>query len=73
MNRGAVAGVAADVRSGSKADVTLLNFDVRFAPESGHSPTRSGCLLWAKSGLMHRNKNRYSTHRFGAAKNLSFT
>jgi hypothetical protein len=24
---------------GSKADVTLLNFDVRFAPESGHSPT----------------------------------
>jgi hypothetical protein len=32
-----------------KADVTLLNFDVRFTPESGHSPTRSGCLLWAKS------------------------
>jgi hypothetical protein len=31
---------------GSKADVTLLNFDVRFTPESGHSPTRSGCLLW---------------------------
>jgi len=36
---------------GSKADVTLLNFDVRFTPESGHSPTRSGCLLWAKNGL----------------------
>jgi hypothetical protein len=36
-----------DVRFGSKADVTLLNFDVRFTPESGHSPTRSGCLLWA--------------------------
>jgi hypothetical protein len=34
-------------RLGSKADVTLLNFDVRFTPESGHSPTRSGCLLWA--------------------------
>jgi hypothetical protein len=32
---------------GSKADMTLLNFDVRFTPESGHSPTRSGCLLWA--------------------------
>jgi hypothetical protein len=32
---------------GSKADVTLLNFDVRFTPESGHSPTRSGCLLRA--------------------------
>jgi hypothetical protein len=41
----------ADVRRfGSKADVTLLNFDVRFTPESGHSPTRSGCLLWAKLG-----------------------
>jgi hypothetical protein len=26
----------ADVRCGSKADVTLLNFDVRFTPESGH-------------------------------------
>jgi hypothetical protein len=25
-----------DVRFGSKADVTLLNFDVRFTPESGH-------------------------------------
>jgi predicted amidohydrolase YtcJ len=36
-----------DVRFGSKADVTLLNFDVRFTPESGHSPTRSRCLVWA--------------------------
>ena len=26
----------ADVRFGSKADVTLSNFDVRFTPESGH-------------------------------------
>jgi hypothetical protein len=25
-----------DVRFGSKADVTLLNFDVRYSPESGH-------------------------------------
>jgi hypothetical protein len=25
------------VRFGSKADVTLLNYDVRFTPESGHS------------------------------------
>ena len=33
-----------------EADVTLLNFDVRFAPVSGHSPTRSRCLLWAISG-----------------------
>jgi hypothetical protein len=30
-----------DVRFGSKADVTLLNFDVRFTPESGHSAARS--------------------------------
>jgi hypothetical protein len=27
----------ARVRFGSKADVTVLNFDVRFTPESGHS------------------------------------
>jgi hypothetical protein len=27
-----------DVRFGSKPDVTLLNFDVRFTPESGHGP-----------------------------------
>ena len=38
-----------NVSYGSKPDVTLLNFDVRFTPESGHSPTRSGCLLWARS------------------------
>jgi hypothetical protein len=37
------------VRFGSQADVTLLNFEVRFTLESGHSPTRSGCLLWANS------------------------
>jgi hypothetical protein len=30
--------VARYVRFGSKADVTLLNFDVRFIPEGGHSP-----------------------------------
>ena len=28
---------AVHVADGSKADVTLLNFDVRFTPESGHS------------------------------------
>jgi hypothetical protein len=28
---------ALDFRCGSKADVTLLNFDVRFTPNSGHS------------------------------------
>jgi phage terminase large subunit-like protein len=36
--------------------VTLLNFDVRFTPESVNSPTRSGCLLWAITGLMHCSK-----------------
>ena len=35
---------------GSKADVTLSNFDVRFTPKSGHSPTPSGCPLWANNG-----------------------
>src|SRR6202030_3323773 len=42
--------IGKNVRFGSKADVTLLNFDARFTPESGHSPTRSGCLLRAISG-----------------------
>jgi hypothetical protein len=31
---------AANVRFGSKADVTLLNLDVRFTPESGHGSAR---------------------------------
>jgi hypothetical protein len=35
----------ADVRFGSKADVTLSNFDVRFSAESGHSLRRSECPL----------------------------
>jgi hypothetical protein len=38
---------AANVRNGSKADVTLLNFDVRFAPNSGHWLSVSGCPLCA--------------------------
>jgi hypothetical protein len=45
-----------DVRDGSKADIALGPRHVRFTPESGHSPTRSGCLLWAISGLMHCSK-----------------
>ena len=36
-------------RFGSKADVTLLNFDVRFTPNSGHPSAQSKCPLWAKS------------------------
>jgi hypothetical protein len=39
MNRGAVAGVAADVRSGSLADIADALPDVRFSLKSGHSLT----------------------------------
>jgi hypothetical protein len=39
----------ADVRFGSKADVTLLNFDVRFTPKSGHGRAALGCPLCANS------------------------
>jgi hypothetical protein len=34
---------------GSKADRTLLNFNVRFTPESGHHRARSAFPLWATS------------------------
>jgi len=44
----------ADVRYGSQADMAQSNSDVCFASESGHSPTRSGCLLWARSGHQRR-------------------
>ena len=30
--------------------------NVRFAPESGHVRCKGGCLLRAKSGLMHHSK-----------------
>jgi len=46
-----------DVRFGSKADVTLLNFDVRFTPESGHSSRQSECPLCAISRHMQCSKN----------------
>jgi hypothetical protein len=36
---------ANDVRFGSKADMAAHSSDVRFTPESGHSPAQSGCLL----------------------------
>jgi hypothetical protein len=48
--------MAPDVRFGSKADVTLLNFDVCFTPESGHSVAHEACPLGAISGLMHCSK-----------------
>jgi hypothetical protein len=50
MNRGAVAGVAADVRSGSLADIAAAVANVGFTPESGHHPKPSSCSLSAKSG-----------------------
>ena len=50
-----------DVRVWSKADVTLLNFDVCFTPKSRHSTALSRCPLWAKLRHMHRSKRlRYS-------------
>jgi hypothetical protein len=48
----------AHVRSGSKADVTPLNFDVRFTPNSGHSVAIFAHPLWAKLG--HRRSGRSS-------------
>jgi hypothetical protein len=40
-------GKAANVRFGSKADMTPFKRDVRFTPESGHFGRRSACLLCA--------------------------
>jgi hypothetical protein len=45
----------AHVRFGSKADVTPLNFDVRFTPKSGRPSAQSKCPLWAKTRLMRRS------------------
>jgi hypothetical protein len=54
-----------NVRFGSKADMTLLNFDVRFTLESGHSIVVAGCPLWANNGLMHRSKRLLFDHLVG--------
>jgi hypothetical protein len=48
---------AANVADGSKADVTLLNFDVCFTPESRHRLSALECPLWVISRLMHRSKD----------------
>jgi hypothetical protein len=37
-----------NVAFGSKADVTLLNFDVRFTPESGHPSATAMSALGQK-------------------------
>ena len=36
-----------------------MNRHVRFTPESGHVQCKRLCLLWAKSGLMHRSKQHF--------------
>jgi hypothetical protein len=52
-----------EVRSGSKADVTLLNFDVRFTPESGHCGQLLACPLVPKAD-MHLPLCRDARHTF---------
>jgi len=44
-----------DFRLGSKADVTLLNFDVRFTPNSGHQTAVAECPLRAAISTDRRN------------------
>jgi Bacterial regulatory helix-turn-helix protein, lysR family len=41
---------------GSTTDMTRSNRDVRSTLESRHFSALFRCLLWAISGLMHRNK-----------------
>jgi hypothetical protein len=41
---------SADVRFGSKADMTACPRDVRFTPKSGHQLSALGCPLCARSG-----------------------
>ena len=35
------------MRQLNAADIAARRSNVRFTPESGHSPPRPGCLLWA--------------------------
>jgi hypothetical protein len=60
----------ANVRFGSKADIATDQRNVRFTPESGHSPTRSGCLLCAKLRHMRRSKERRYSITSSAAKSV---
>src|SRR5262249_60054101 len=41
---------------GQRADVRIAIGHVRFTPTSGHVRRNQACLIWAKSGLMHRSK-----------------
>ena len=49
--------MAANVRFGSQPDMTLLNFDVRFTPNSGHSSPQLECPLWAMCGRLRVGKD----------------
>jgi hypothetical protein len=51
-------GAAPHVRFGSKADMTLLNFDVRFTPNSGHPSAQSKCPLYPpKADIRSRDRD----------------
>jgi hypothetical protein len=60
-------------QSSVPADMTTNLPNVRFGPESGHSPTRSGCLLWANnracmsSGLLCSRMAHLGEEEFGLA------
>ena len=56
-----------NVRFGSKADICGANGMSALRPESGHVQRTRRCLLWAKSGLTHRDhtgkRRRLGWHR----------
>ena len=53
----------ADVRYGSKADMTERICDVRYSPKSGRWRATVGCPLCATTGLMRCSKSIYSSPR----------
>ena len=60
-----IAGVGANVRFGSKADMCSALAHVRFTPESGHVQCNRPCPLCANSGLMQRSKGMLFDHLVG--------
>ena len=60
------------VHFGSKADVTLLNFDVRFTPESGHSCVAVSDVRFGPRGdILHCAIGRLLDHLVGAREQRS--
>src|SRR5262252_1780533 len=49
-----------------KADIAECETNVRFTPKSGHRNSLAGCLLCAKSRLMHCSKKSLFDHVVGA-------